>query len=392
MPPLHISPRPEEQLKPVWSRAIHNPDKNDLRLSRPFETSSGFAPGYLDPQVLEDDDEHGLNDNSFDHYEYAGTALEAEHIKNEGPLSYHFLGDEMVKKAPTRSSSIRSFATQTSSSACSTLSPVQTELTWSDPRPPFGKSSRCPSPFIIPDISPAGARLDDIRNHEETKDARGADCTLVVNRTIPFLCLGKQCQRSFHSHADLEAHMKAEHTHTCNWAGCHHPSFSAHDRLVWHVKAEHLLVCPVPGCTETAFQGSRMVKHHLVVAHREVGFDDSSVKDWKLKQPHSPLPQPELGGHATVTITKETSHTGDNETPKDKDSLLVNAAKRKCRQQLWNVVEKKARKACGSMFSFHSLSFAHRSVQHADIPTLIRHAKVGRKPDRLGPQSCFEGF
>lgn len=182
----------------------------------------------------------------------------------------------------------------------------------------------------------------------------------------------------------------------CNWAGCGHPSFATHEELVWHVKADHLLVCPALGCIEASFGSARQVHTHLAVAHPELG--TSEVKEWTLnskqKRPsvssldqhqdsvksekrsqeeqkdvsHSLLPgqakseelrEQNVSNLRAPTQAKETQRGVD---PMTKELLSVATSKRKCQEQLRNVVEKRAKKRAGGKYS-QSVHLKSQSVQ-----------------------------
>lgn len=80
-----------------------------------------------------------------------------------------------------------------------------------------------------------------------------------------FLCLAPSCSARFRCEPELNAHYRAEHSFTCNWASCKSASFTSNNALVWHVKAEHLLLCPVPGCCDRVFANKKALDGHVRV-------------------------------------------------------------------------------------------------------------------------------
>jgi hypothetical protein len=171
-----------------------------------------------------------------------------------------------------------------------------------------------------------------------------------------FVCLGPQCEQTFASEDELQAHVAAVHSHACSWAGCKHPGFASRDALIWHVKVEHLIICPAPGCTEMSFQAKNLLESHIRVAHPE---------NWKV---HSPKTTKIVTSQAQPMLPARSSQGMDGAaTPKpctprnaDEDRKLreyaVTVSKRKCREQLRSVMEKKARKNAGMLAGEHSVT------------------------------------
>ncbi|KAF7555741.1 hypothetical protein G7046_g6483 [Stylonectria norvegica] len=243
---------------------------------------------------------------------------------------------------PARALSTISSDTRTTSSGGSLLSPVQTD--GSDTLTARSGGSPGPSPL------------------------RYADADATVKAPKLLVCLGPQCEQSFTSEDDLESHVKSVHTHTCNWAGCHHPSFASRDGLTWHVKAEHLLVCPLPGCPEPSFQSTRLLKTHVSVVHPEV--DKDGVKDWQLspvvgRQKPFPMEQHE----STQTTAEHTLKPAERPRKEDtvpEEIFSVAVVKQKCQDQLRGVVEKKAKKNASKSIS--SLFLTEHDARDLGIP------------------------
>lgn len=227
--------------------------------------------------------------------------------------------------------------TQTTSSAGSLFSPVQTDV--SDVLTAKVASSRGPSPL--------------------------AQSIIHDNSSKSFFCLGPRCPEVFTSERDLEAHVKSVHTHNCDWAGCDQLGFVSREGLIWHVKAEHLLVCPFPGCTEASFQSSRILHSHITVAHPEYG--GNGTKEWQL----SPTARDDSLVVKKPNPSKQAGAMTDNLTTMKEENIIkdwqsVTVAKRKCQDQLWNVVEKRAKKNVGTLRLLLFIVVIYPSAQEAD--------------------------
>lgn len=236
----------------------------------------------------------------------------------------------------------------TPSSAGSTMPSVETEH--SATVTSIREMSRCASPLSIDD-----------------KKTAVPDDALV--------CLGPQCLKSFASQDDLTEHVQENHAHDCYWQGCRNPSHVSRDALAWHVKEQHLLVCPVPGCTETDFADIRMVRSHIVVAHPRSSKDD--IKDWQLPKPKA----------AEVMVRSSSNESNKSSTmpppdPKEaaveQEMLAVALAKRKCHEQLRNIVEKKVKRSNVG------------TPRNADSPTDLVRARASRIIDNASFPLVFE--
>ncbi|KAK1961019.1 hypothetical protein LY78DRAFT_589590 [Colletotrichum sublineola] len=252
------------------------------------------------------------------------------------------------------------------SSAGSALSPTQTDF-------PYEWTTRRPSPSTTSSVTHAAAAAT------TTTIAQGP-----VNRAQSrFVCLGPHCNESFDREQDFTAHCKTAHTHTCNWAGCDRPSFSTKDGLTWHVKLEHLLICPAPGCTESSFQTKQILEGHVRCAHAEAGGDG------KGKRKGLDMTTTATAAAATTTmksvaeIMASTSSSygshavaapsqNPNEDRAIKQVLSVAVSKKKCREQLRNVVEKRLRKQHG------------QTPRTADSPSDFSRARLSRMIEAAG--------
>jgi hypothetical protein len=183
-------------------------------------------------------------------------------------------------------------------------------------------------------------------------------------RAPPFSCAGPACDTTFESADALARHLSLAHAFQCSWAACQSPGFASRDGLNWHVKAEHLVICPVPGCPEASFTSHLMLQSHIRVAHQTM--DPETGAELDVRRPGGPqtvqakLPQSvelvSLDRHQRAHI-KEEVRGGPASTPKETSTsreayaraleLVAVAAKSKkrCREQLCRVVEKRARRA-----------------------------------------------
>ncbi|KAK1977492.1 hypothetical protein LZ30DRAFT_784829 [Colletotrichum cereale] len=189
-----------------------------------------------------------------------------------------------------------------------------------------------------------------------------------------FVCLGPHCEESFDREQDFTAHCKTAHTHTCNWAGCDRRSFSAKDDLTWHVKLEHLLICPAPGCTESSFQAKQILESHVRCAHTEAG-DDGKGKCKELETTTTKIPVAQI--MASTSSQDSRGVTAPSQDPNEdraiKQILSVAVSKKKCREQLRNVVEKKLRKKPADSPSDFSRARLSRETEAAGFPLVWEH-------------------
>ncbi|KAL0936883.1 DNA polymerase epsilon subunit 1 [Colletotrichum truncatum] len=235
------------------------------------------------------------------------------------------------------------------SSAGSGLSPTRTDMPYDWPAPRSATCSRGPSPT------------------QQT----------VERAQSRFVCLGPHCDEAFDQEKDLKSHFKAVHTHTCNWADCDQPSFSSKDGLTWHVKLEHLLICPAPGCTESSFQSKRILECHIKWAHPTANEAkaNNSQSDAKLMAPTMAASNSSQGSLAGAASAQKDAL----EDRAIKQILSVAVSKKKCREQLRAVVERRYKKQNGqtprAADSPSDLSRARcsRLVENASFPLIWEH-------------------
>ncbi|KAF4979861.1 hypothetical protein FZEAL_4027 [Fusarium zealandicum] len=279
---------------------------------------------------------------------------------NWDPSSSHWASFE-------RSMSTISCDTQSSSSAGSMLSSVQTDQ--SDSLTVPTSRSRVPSPL-----------------------SRGRANSL--DDTLPsFVCLGPQCQQAFASDQALKSHVKTAHTHTCNWAGCGQPSFNSRDGLVRHVNIEHLLVCPSAGCTESSFQSSRLLRSHIDLAHPETRKDEAI--EWQLGARVMDVKPSENSGDAVRPQRSQLEPTRlgkrkDGHADTSEHTALVQV-KRRCKYQLRNVVEKRARKNTAISLRPKKPNLTEKGTpRSADSPTDLVRGKASRLIETASFALVFE--
>ena len=160
-------------------------------------------------------------------------------------------------------------------------------------------------------------------------------------------CLGPQCQQIFEAESEYQAHVTAVHSHTCKWANCRHLGLSTPDELKWHVMTEHLLICPVTACGESAFRDSRMLLSHIKVTHPEVTQQHSHA--WRLpskKHNLSAEMNRTTSTHSVQTVRGISPPPTQTRTPQ-KAPDVVARYKRKCKDDLRAVAEKKSRRQGG---------------------------------------------
>ncbi|KPM44318.1 hypothetical protein AK830_g2292 [Neonectria ditissima] len=315
-----------------WMDASSKQDSTSHALFQPSACDFTFEPPYCNASALPSPTpELSLND-----------------LEPDSPANYGY------RLAPTRALSIISCETQTSSSAGSLLSPVQTDR--SDTLTARSTWSRGPSPL-------ARHRLTDATDDSPE----------------PLLCLGPQCQQTFTTEDDLKSHVESVHTFSCNWAGCDQPSFASREGLIWHVQAEHLLVCPFPGCTETSLQSIRALKSHITIVHKTEG----GMKEWQLTPTVSTNPASMQRTDATPdNVPEPPEHektTGNLSSTSAPEFCSIKIAKRKCEDQLRSVLEKRSKKNASTPRAADSPTDlvrgkASRLIETASFPLVYEHA------------------
>lgn len=139
------------------------------------------------------------------------------------------------------------------------------------------------------------------------------------------------------------------HPHICLWGrngACEMDDFATREELNWHVKIEHLLECPVPGCTETTFESRDRLDCHMKWDHSNSRTSNASA----------------CRTANLLVANLAPSHNAQNDSPRAKaaankmdateDKVLkmemsIGISKRKCREQLRTVLERKSRRLNG---------------------------------------------
>ncbi|KAI1370833.1 hypothetical protein F4677DRAFT_457580 [Hypoxylon crocopeplum] len=203
----------------------------------------------------------------------------------------------------------------------SVWSPIQTDFA-SEVAATATSRSRVPSP---------------LRNVAKLPDAEGE-----------YVCPRNKCEVKLRSKKDFELHSTTRHSHICLWGDngpCDSAGFATREDLNWHVKREHLLVCPVPGCTEGAFVNGDVLDCHLKYAHSSAITDkDTTYQPSNLLDPVAVLPRTSgtaSNSQAQAPITKP----GSVEDKTLKMAMSIGISKKRCRDQLRTVLEKRMKRA-----------------------------------------------
>jgi hypothetical protein len=214
------------------------------------------------------------------------------------------------QNAPSTMSTVSSY------SNCPTLSPVNTDIiSGADRQTVASMWSRGPSPL----------RHVTENTASDVVDMRGPLPELNTDTAL------REC-------------LTAGETQTCSWAGCS-SKFRTRDSLNWHVKADHLLICPVLGCCETGFKTKKLLDSHVRVAHNE----DPTRREIEPKSFIS-LPRPTTNNNEDANVTPTASQPWDAvNDPAMRMTLSIATAKRKCREQLKGVLEKRQKKLVAGM-------------------------------------------
>ncbi|KAI1881505.1 hypothetical protein JX265_000331 [Neoarthrinium moseri] len=137
--------------------------------------------------------------------------------------------------------------------------------------------------------------------------------------------------------------------HVCLWGNngpCDSGGFATKEELNWHVKAEHLLVCPVLGCTEgESFASKDLLDCHVRWVHKDVrpssGADACQSSNLLGTAVMQPTPSVEKSLQAQATP----AHQDSVKERRLKMEMTIATSKKKCREQLRNVVERKFKRS-----------------------------------------------
>lgn len=151
----------------------------------------------------------------------------------------------------------------------------------------------------------------------------------------------------------LTAQKKLEYAHICLWGRngtCEMSDFATREELNWHVKIEHLLECPVPGCTETVFETQNMLQCHIRSDHGNNCTSDTSVCRTANLLGVNLAPSHNMQDDSPMArvVANKMDATEDKIL---KMEMSIGISKRKCREQLRTVLEKKSRRLNGKSHS-----------------------------------------
>jgi hypothetical protein len=257
-----------------------------------------------------------------------------------------FTFDPNDEAAPSVSVSSHSSNTSRRSSARSTLSSIQTEIPQHQQQSEYlaGNSSwsRGPSPLrncFHANTLPSPSELSETTMRAEGKDVWQP--THGDGEELP----PSECQ---------ESRSRPTHHHICHWndnGPCKSGGFATKEELNWHVKAVHLLVCPVLGCTEGSFANESLVDCHIRWAHKDSG----STKSQDLCQSSNLLDS--VAKKRSITLEKPNEKKAIPncqkivEETRLKMELSIATSKKRCREQLRNVAERKLKTASSKYFT-----------------------------------------
>ncbi|KAI0008272.1 hypothetical protein F4779DRAFT_588034 [Xylariaceae sp. FL0662B] len=153
---------------------------------------------------------------------------------------------------------------------------------------------------------------------------------------------------------DLGTLARASRPHVCLWGDdgpCDSEGFTSREKLNWHVQIEHLLLCPVPGCTQGVFESRDLVYCHIRCAHGSVFTNKGPCCQWSSNLPEAPAEISTLlveGGNQGKHVDEK--RTVEPQSAKDralKMEMSIGTSKKRCREKLRTVLEKKWKRANG---------------------------------------------
>ncbi|KAI8948618.1 hypothetical protein F4801DRAFT_591722 [Xylaria longipes] len=172
------------------------------------------------------------------------------------------------------------------------------------------------------------------------------------------------------------ATQRSGHVHMCGWGTngvCESGYFASREELSRHVKIEHLLECPIPGCTETTFDSRNLLAIHMQWDHSDSDEPDSTGRRTtnllgaNLAPPHDDSP-PENA------VANEINPADDRIL---KMEMSIGISKKRCREQLRTVLEKRLRRVNGPSRSADSPgtggSRTPKLLESASFPMVWEH-------------------
>lgn len=239
-------------------------------------------------------------------------------------------GSNMIPPPSVVSS--QSSTTSRRSSSRSTLSSINTELppqSHTQPEYLSGHSpwSRGPSPlrnFVSTLPSPTEVSVEPMWSHEGLREQTPTGL-------------------------EADSRLRISHPHVCLWGSngpCVSEGFATKEELNWHVKAEHLLVCPVLGCTEGSFANRGLIEVHLKWAHNrsDVQKDVESCQSSNLlavSVEQSPMFRTQQSSGDLINVHK------NRDDSRLKMEMTIAISKKKCREQLRGVVDRRIKRNAG---------------------------------------------
>ncbi|CAJ2509682.1 Uu.00g147080.m01.CDS01 [Anthostomella pinea] len=168
--------------------------------------------------------------------------------------------------------------------------------------------------------------------------------------TVEYVCLAPHCKARFFRGEDLEAHTSTGHSHICLWGNngpCDSAGFATREELNWHVKSEHLLECPVAVCAESTFGTRELLDCHLRWAHggEKVAAEQRCRSTNLLEAGPYPSGDLDAASSAERPIEKQTVPAEDSSL---KMEMSIGTSKKRCREQVRTVTERKLRRANGT--------------------------------------------
>ncbi|KAI0141875.1 hypothetical protein GGR57DRAFT_395432 [Xylariaceae sp. FL1272] len=178
--------------------------------------------------------------------------------------------------------------------------------------------------------------------------------------------------------------------HICLWGIngiCPTSGFLTREELNRHVKMEHLLECPVISCTETVFQNREHLDCHMRwdhgvgVANNEEACRSSDLIDVPEEKKESGVEEVKV----LVTPRIEQVDKGEDRRPLNvlpgalvgdkvlKMELSIGIAKKRCREQLRTVLERRYRRANGGHSPSAQSGRAPRLLDTVTFPVLWEH-------------------
>ncbi|KAJ3560896.1 hypothetical protein NPX13_g9146 [Xylaria arbuscula] len=172
---------------------------------------------------------------------------------------------------------------------------------------------------------------------------------------------------------------RGRNAHVCLWGNngaCESGGFATRAELNRHVKMEHLLECPVPGCTETVFETRDLLACHVQWDHNNSNDSPKTgiCRTANLLGGGGLASQPaEVFNELPSSSTPVTNRTNVAEDKALKMEMSIGISKRRCREQLRTILEKRLRRVNGKphMIGTMTISLAddrQGSLRNADSP------------------------